>query len=264
MLRYVTAPSGRRLTGPSGARIIAGEDFAPNDGLLDYSLKAINGGCAFTLKPADSARESWEAIFIHGQWRGNVFLPAVGDAQGSVPATPGVNPNVYFVNVGDQDVEPSAAAVAAAVAAEVTLSNRLLFQWTPGYKLSGVQGDTQLSSIVITGAVRNANVATVTNTRGRLTYTIETAAGVHTVNWWNGPNLVASGSRTGNGTVVCTESNASGLSVVCVLTYTGDVAPGSAWLDVLWPKQYQIHYSRTWTDSSGIPWTDESGIPWTA
>lgn len=245
MLRRILTAGGRQLVTPTRALLIAGEDFACNDSLLDYALKAANGAVAFNLLPVDAQRECWEAVFLHGKWRGNVFLPPIGVARGTIAGTPVINPALYFVNVGDTDSEPSAAATAAALAAEVTLANRLRITWTTAYTLSAAYGDTQLASITVTGALRGQNVEAISNTRGRLHYTIENAAGTYTVDCWNGTNLVATGTRTGNGVVSCAEANSSGLTVTATITYTGEVAPGTAWIDVLWPKQYQIHYSQS-------------------
>jgi len=134
-------------------------------------------------------------------------------------------------------------------------AKRLQFTWTAPYTLTSVRGDSQISSITVTGAKRGVNVAKTNKpTRGKLHYQIIAVGGDRIVRWWCGTTLVAEGSRTGDGAVSCTELNNSELSVACTLTYTGEVNPGTAFIELRWPAAYQIHYS---TSALSFPRTAE-------
>lgn len=143
-------------------------------------------------------------------------------------------------------------------------ANRLGYQWSVEgqYKYSTVQGDSQLSSIVITGAKRGVNVEDVPEypTRGRIYYSLLYIAGgmgTYILRWWNGNKLIAEGTRSGNGAISCAQIDNSGVSVTASITYTGDVKLYSAWLDLKWPKTYQIHYS---TSSLSFPRSPEATV----
>lgn len=123
-------------------------------------------------------------------------------------------------------------------------AQRLQFTWSAPYTITSVRGDSQLSSITVTGAKRGVNVAkTNMPTRGKLHYQILAVGTDRIVRWWCGTTLVAEGYRSGNGAVSCTEVNNSELTVACTLTYTADVLPGTAFVELRWPAAYQIHYS---------------------
>lgn len=124
-------------------------------------------------------------------------------------------------------------------------ASRLRAEWNPVYTLVGLRGDSQLSNIVVTGAKRGVNVSESSlPTRAQLTYQIITSdSGDTIVRFWSGTMLVAEGVRTGNGAITCDAINDSGLSVTATLTYTADIAPNVAFVELRWPLSYQIHYS---------------------
>lgn len=205
------------------------------------------GSVGFALTPDDRSRGRWFAPFVNGKWTGhNIQAPLVGDATGIVSAQAGAAAvSLWFEEVGPWQTFGDVVPDLQAKANDQQNATRREFDWVAPYSVTPVDGDAQLSSIVVTGAARGVNVAPVTEfpTRGRLNYTISTAGGAHMISFYSGTTLVAQGSRTGNGAVTCAAVAGSGLSVACVLTYTADVLPSVAILDCRWPAAYQIHFT---------------------
>jgi hypothetical protein len=141
-----------------------------------------------------------------------------------------------------------------AQAEESTFGTRISFGWESPSTfsqanggVSDVWGDTQLTNISITGMERFTNVEQVPDipTRGRLSYAIYNNAGTYTIRWFRAALIVAEGTITGNGSVVCSEVNDSGLEVTCTITYTGPVLTSTAYVHLIWPESYQVHYSQS-------------------
>mgnify|MGYP001588593234 CR=1 FL=1 len=213
-----------------------------------------------------------------GLWRARYYSPFVGGSyvgsnvlsdldqpmEKMFPVAPGSGQDrssIFLEDAGDWDSFDPDTFVPDddAITNEAITAKRLRIPWTNSYTLSTVRGDTQLSAITITGAKRYINVARVDShgTRGRLTYSITAVGTTRIVRWWAGTRLVAEGSRVGNGAVTCVEINSSGLSVACTLTYTADLDPGVAELDVRFPKTYPIHFS---TGALAFPRTPEATV----
>lgn len=232
------------------------------DSVVSLRVWRFGGGVKFSLTPLDSIRGSFIAIFINGRWTGkNYFVPLSGDIEDVLPLDFGDGgASIFVVEVGDAATfDPSFIPAEMAQYEDGLTAMRLRFMWSGSYRLTPVTGDTQLAAIVVAGALRGVNTARVDDlaSRGRLHYTILTVGTTHFVRWWNDGVLVAEGSRVGNGAVVCAEIDESGLSVACTLTYTADVLPDVAWLDVRWPQSYQIHYS---TGALTYPRTPEATL----
>jgi hypothetical protein len=188
-------------------------------------------------------RNRFLAPFIGGIYAGkNEFAGVDGLVRVSIPR----GGTLYLEDAGrwpafDPGREPSGRALKF----ESLNSRRLRIHWLSRYRLGVPQGDAQLSAIVITGAVRGVNCVreALTPTRGKLSYTIKSDGGDYTVQWWNGIELVAEGTRTGNGAVPFEAMNGSGLIIAGTLTYTADVPPATAFVEIRWPKEYQIHFA---------------------
>ncbi|HEY3320887.1 MAG TPA: hypothetical protein VGP72_10520 [Planctomycetota bacterium] len=75
------------------------------------------------------------------------------------------------------------------------------------------------------------------------------------VRLWDGPRLVAEGSRrTASGAVTLQEANGSGLSATLSLAYSAELPWGEGWLDLKWPKSYKVFYgTANPCDFSGAP-----------
>jgi hypothetical protein len=186
--------------------------------------------------------------------------PLKGVGELSYGLTPGTTVGSFWLeDAGDwADFEPGKIPNGWVVEDEERSARRIKFNWTAPYSITTVAGDTQLSNIEIDGAKRHLNTATTERkTRGRLTYSINSVGTTRIVRWWAGNRLVAEGSRTGNGAVTCSQINGSGLTVTCDLTYTGDLPPGTAFVEVRWPSKYQVHYS---TGSLSFPRTPETEV----
>lgn len=161
--------------------------------------------------------------------------------------------NIYIEDVGDWGSLPDALIPSdLSIQKEAALGDKISFFWNPpstfsiaNKLVSDPRGDSQLSAISITGMKRGANVEIVPDlpTRGKLAYTIHNVGTTRTVRFWYKNALVAQGSRVGNGSVTCSAVNESGIDVTCTVTYTGDVLHGEAFINLVWPDTYQVHYS---------------------
>jgi hypothetical protein len=198
---------------------------------------------------ADSYRCKYYAVFVNGIYLGyNIYAPVKGDMEVTVPLTSGTTLGSFYIeDAGDWATFDTFTPSEKAEYVDAQTAKRLSFTWNNQYKISDVDGDSQLAITSITGAIRSRNVQQIPDwpTRGRLSYSITSVGTTRIVRWWNGTRMVAEGYRTGNGSVTCSEMNGSGISVVCSLTYSADIPSGVATVDLLWPKQYQIHYSKS-------------------
>lgn len=231
------------------------------DMIRSVTAVVMGGGVRIKIDVWEPYRERFFAIFVNGIWTGqNLYAPVSGIIEANLPVTPAADVgSIWIEEVGQWDSFDTVDSIPRGQAEidEASSANRLLFLWNATYKLSTVTGDSQLSSIVITGARRGRNVANVPDLpqRGRLSYSITSVSTVYIVRWWADDRLVAEGSRDGIGAITCSERNSSGLSVTADLTYSADVKVGTAFIDVKWPKSYQIHYS---TSSLSYPRTPEA------
>jgi hypothetical protein len=216
--------------------------------ILSVKGAIISNALRVRVKPIDWARGRYFALYVNGIYQGNRLAPLVGDLEALFPLE--VGGDITAIWVEDAGKWPNFNPAVyhpfhEAVRAEQGTSRRVLMKWKECYRLSTIRGDTQLSSITITGAQRGVNVASIEGmpARGRLSYSIVDVSGTRIVRWHAGSTLVAEGSRSGDGAVTCAAMNGSGLSVACTVTYTADLTPGIAYCDLIWPASYQIHYS---------------------
>lgn len=220
------------------------------DMILELSGAIVDGEAACILKPADWYRDRWWTFFIGAKWCGKCFyVPASGDLEFALPIDPNTDPAaIWAIEVGDWDnFDPDTIPDAEALYEEAANCDTFVPRWKGSYQLTAVTGDSQLSNISIVGARRGRNVAPVPyfKQRGRLTYSIFQADDLTTkiIRWYAGNRLVAEGTTTSTPSAVeCTEKNGSGLTINCTLTYSNDLAAGEAFLDVKWPKYFEIHH----------------------
>ncbi len=194
-------------------------------------------------------RDKYYAPFVNGQYLGyNVYAPIDTPLEILVTFTNGTTlGSFYLEDAGDYATFNSFVPIGQAQNFDALTSNRIYMEFASTYTISAVYGDTQLSAISITGAKRNTNVAQVQGwpTRGALSYSITTTGTTHVVRWWSDTTMVAEGSRVGDGALTCTAANGSGMSIPCTLTYTADLIPNVAFVELRWPKSFQIHYSTS-------------------
>lgn len=225
--------------------------------ILELSGAFVGGQAICKLTPNDWYRERWWALFIGGKWIGrNYYLPASGDLDLSLPIDPGTDlAAIWAIEVGDMDsFSPDDIPDAEALMEEGNDADTFIIRIKASYQLTAVKGDTQFSNIAITGARRGRNVEEVAyfKQRGRLRYSILTYEPSNVViRWYAGDRLVAEGtaSNLGPTTFSCTEKNGSGLLITGDFTYSADVklrtGSDGAFLDLKWPKSFQIHYSTS-------------------
>lgn len=209
------------------------------------------------FQPAPDYEGRWFGVYVNGVLRPPAVYAApdrVAEAARAVEAE-SARAFVYLEDFGGWPgprgrFDPHGMARAE----EARIADRLSFSWRAPRALyqsdgsvTAASGDAQLSNVSLDGAIRFANIAPVQGqpSRGRLGYGIETAGGVHTVTWYRESTPVAAGSRSGDGALLCTALNGSGLSVNATLAYSGDVEAGAAFVELRWPEAYQVHYATS-------------------
>lgn len=239
---------------------------ATRDMILEFSGAFVGGQAVCKLTPYDRYRERWWTFFIGGKWVGkNYYMPASGDLEIALPfdsSSPVVS--IWPIEVGNWDnFGPDDIPNAEALFEEANDADMFLIRIKQSYQLTAVKGDTQLTSIAITGARRGRNVEEVPyfKQRGRLRYSILYTGAAYIVRWYAGDRMVAEGSIAAPGALSCTEKNGSGLTITCTLAYTGDVklrtGNDGAFLDLKWNKRFPIHYS---TSTLTYPRTPEAYV----
>lgn len=240
--------------------------FGPTDPeILSIKGSSFGGGIRAAILVRPQYRERYFAIFVNAAFIGTVWCDISGLIETIVPRGVGSSIGSFYLedvgmNSGFAPTDIQYISMHARRQDALT-ANRIYMAWsnTTSYKLTTVKGDTQLSSITITGALRGVNVENIQDmtARGRLYYSLVSVAGTYILRWWNGNKLVAEGSRVGNGSVTCAAFEDSGLSVTATIAYTTEVKKGAAFLDVKWPFKYQIHYS---TSTLTYPRTPEDTV----
>jgi hypothetical protein len=234
--------------------------------ILAVKGSSFGGGVRASVYVRPQYCERFFAVFANATYIGTFWCDISGVFNLTLPPSIGTVSSLFIEDVGmisgfDSDSLPYIAWHAKKQ--DALTANRLGLEWDNGnaYNLSTVQGDTQVTSITITGAVRGVNVEEVPDflSRGRLYYTLSYASGVgYFVRWWNGTKLVAEGFDASSGaTITCNEVNQSGISVACTFAYTSEVKLGTAWIDLKWAASYQIHYS---TSALVFPRTPEDTV----
>jgi len=132
------------------------------------------------------------------------------------------------------------------IAFELDKGRHALVEWDVVYEAASYEYDRstpQLTSWSLTGLRRYTNCQPVGDfkTQGRLSVEISTAGSDHTVTIKMGDISVASGSRTGDGSVTLAEANDSGISGTVSLAYVADLEAGESFLNVRWASQYKIY-----------------------
>lgn len=145
---------------------------------------------------------------------------------------------------------------------EALTAEHITFSWKPSISIIeyGNSGYSEFSSWSLSGLKRYTNVGQDENRNtifGWLDLELVTVSSVHTLNLYNGIQLVATGSRTGNGSITLAQANKSGITGSVSLIYGSDITKGVVKLSLKWPKQYQIHYS---TGTLSFPRTPEHTV----
>ena len=123
-------------------------------------------------------------------------------------------------------------------------ATRLIAMLATTPKIFSYNDADQFSNWALTGAQRFQNVRPVQGlpTWGSLDLTLTTAGGVHTVTLALDGVVLASGARTGDGTVTLTDQG-GGISGTVSLAYTADFAAGTLIHD--WPAQLKVYYKTS-------------------
>ena len=212
---------------------------------------AVGGAIEYHLDMWKPLRNRYLAPYVGGQYVGsNIWIDNSGQAIFRTLNTP--NQVVFFEDAGPWPSFPAGYDPGAQAKnhQEFTTKNFKL-TWSSTPAISPAINDAQLNSFVITGAQRGLNCAAdpLTPTRAKLSYSMLTVAGVHQLSIWRETDtdgvrkLVAYGTRTGNGSITCSAVNDSGLTVVTTLTYTTDITPGNAWIELKWPASFELYWS---------------------
>lgn len=132
---------------------------------------------------------------------------------------------------------------------EDSTATALEVEITTAPTIRGAYNDSgQLSNWSITGLRRYTNCERVQNwsTRATLGITLTNAGGDYTVSLFQGSTQVATGTRTGNGTITLSESNSSGVSGSVDVTYSADIASGdNAYVLGTWAKSFEVYDDTT-------------------
>lgn len=230
--------------------LTTGAPGAIEDQILDFRLDNFLGAARMRSFPMGNYRNKYYGVFVNGIYEGrNRFIGFNGQMNDAFQMQiTGSNTGIFIEDMGDWSVLPSDHVPSGgAENAEFQMSYRAMLAWKTNYSITSVRGDTQLSSITITGAQRGKNVEAVPfiPTRGKLSYSINNIAGVRIVRFWNGQKIVCEGFRTGDGALVCYALDGSELQINCTVTYTGDVKAQTAYIEMRWPAAFAVNYSTS-------------------
>jgi len=248
--------------------MLYGKCFSAAFGTTDVQILSIKasdfgGGIRAFVLVRPQYRERYFIVCVNAVYMGNFWCDTSGIIELVLPPNVGNTISSFWIeDCGKQSGFPADTipyATWQATRMDALTANRIGFRWSIAgqYILSTVQGDSQLSSITITGAKRGVNVEDVPDypSRGRIYYSLQTISTTRILRWWNGNKLIAEGTRNGDGAVSCSQVDNSGVSVAATITYTGEVKLGAAFIDLKWPASFQLHYT---TSSLSYPRTPEA------
>lgn len=218
--------------------------------IIQLTLTIVAGSTLrIQVLPVNRYRGHYYGIYVNGIYRLTKIMPLIGLMDVAILLDPGTTVASAYLedfgfhqpNVGDYIPTGQANILEAATSARVALA------WQSTYEVTSILYDSQLSSVSIAGAIRVFNCLQINGrpTRGRISYSILTVGSQKQISFWSGNQLVAQGSRIGNGVVNLVAINGSGLSGVVTMTYSADLIPGVAFIEMRWPSGYQIHWSQT-------------------
>jgi len=216
-----------------------------------FSIIIANGSTLIArCTPHYRWRSKFYAVFINGVWKGNYRCPYAGKWEMIFPLDVGtIASSFYVVEAGQWDDYETQGAIPSGWIEEheIDFAKRLRISWNASYITEGPTGDSQLASVVVTGADRGDNCESVTDypTRAILTYSINSIGTTHTVRIWQSNTLVAEGAIVGDGLVTCNAIGGSGLTVQGILTYANDINAGQAKISLRWPQSYEISYDTS-------------------
>jgi len=155
----------------------------------------------------------------------------------------------------NEDYDPNFQAIEF----EEESAEQISMRWdaTPQFVVSEPAGTGQLTAFSLGGVKRFTNVAKDNRNPTQGVYEIEllNVGGVRTVNLYANNVKVATGFRTGDGTITITELLRSGINGSVAVVYTTDIVKGDAELKVRFPASYQIHFT---TSALSFPRTPEA------
>lgn len=232
-----------------------------SDKILSLNASAVMGGVRADVKPMTNYRARNYALFTGGVWRNNEHIGSDNESvRIAHPIEPGATSvSIAVVEAGDHEQFDESYYVPGGWIKEEEASDaaRVRIRWQAGFLVDEANGEGSLASVTLTGVDRFSNCEADEKfplTRGRIWYSIEAVGTTRIVRLWANNQLVASGSRTGNGLVTFSENNSSGLTGQAILTYTTDIEPYAYFIICRWPSAYNVHYS---TSALSFPRTPE-------
>jgi len=120
----------------------------------------------------------------------------------------------------------------------------LLFTWDAEIEELEVHGDNgQLSGWSLSGLERFTNCRPVPGNpqHGRIDVELSNSGSTRTLTLSLNGQVLASGSRSGDGSITLAEQNESGLSGSATVAYTANLVLGDAYLEARWARSYELH-----------------------
>ena len=141
------------------------------------------------------------------------------------------------------------------------ITDRIYSEITPQLQFFSYGESGQLTAWSLSGLKRFANCRPVAHRQlwGILECELTNSGTTRTVTLKLDGLTVASGSRTGDGSVTLTASNASGITGSVTVTYTGDVTSGAN-IVARWPAQIKAHHKTSIFAAPDFPRTAEGTI----
>ncbi len=218
------------------------------------SVKDFITGCKVTFSPITMPVDypQYFKFVVDGRDQGAPFYMMAGQTSTITGNYTLSSPHVFsIVGQGDWSTDQfDATLVQIAYLSTRATDIHLEITANPDEYSIESSGTTQFSSWALTGISRFANCrpSVLRPTWGEMDLTMTTVGGVHTVSLGLNGSILASGSRSGNGSITINDTAGTGISGTVSLTYTGDIASGAQFI-AAFPAQYNIFYrsSGAWT-----------------
>lgn len=217
-----------------------------------WDVLPASDGTGARLKAAlvAGAGDRWFALVCEEKLRDLIYIPEGAEVTLQMPWDPyRIDHPVSLVDCGDWDSLTEYDPAEEQRAFEEDKAASLELVWDAQLELAQAWNDeAQLSSWSLTGLERFTNCRPVAGvpTAARLDLRIADSAGTRTVQLLVGGRIVASGSRSGDGSITLAEQNDSGLSGSVTIAYSADVdADAEAFLEVRWAASYKLYVSTS-------------------
>lgn len=224
---------------------------SPSDLLTVKLAKMVDEiGGYVRLRAREGWGGAWWLIFADGVYSDPFTVESTGETRVEFAINPLWDSHVvYAIPLGRWSYIPAGARLdLIRNYFETDIGTAVEIEWDSTPDIAANFDSDQFSAWALVGLRRFDNCYPVVEwpTRARCDLVLTTTAGVHALELYARGDLVALGSRIGNGSIILSPLNGSGISGTVTLTYSGDLTEDAgAYIEARWPMEWSVYDGDT-------------------